>query len=63
MQDINDPDKIIEVIEDMIDTWSLKELRDFVIEDRTEYYLGENVSKAEVEQLLNDYNAFTCNKA
>tara|TARA_A100000171_G_C2032504_1_gene96508 strand:+ start:214 stop:399 length:186 start_codon:yes stop_codon:yes gene_type:complete len=55
IDDQNDPDKIIEAIEAMVNTWTLEELMDFVIEDRAEYYLGKNVSKAEVEQLLNEY--------
>tara|TARA_Y100001937_G_C6908290_1_gene236418 strand:- start:350 stop:535 length:186 start_codon:yes stop_codon:yes gene_type:complete len=51
----NNPDKVIEAVEAMIDTWTLEELMDFVIEDRAEYYLGKNVSKDEVEELINEY--------
>ena len=39
----------------MVDTWTLEQLMDFVIEDRAEYYLGKNVSKDEVEELINEY--------
>ena len=46
---------IEEAIESMVDTWTLKELRDFVIEDRTEYYLGKNVSQDELDQLMDEY--------
>ena len=48
-------DKIIEAVEAMVDTWTLEELMDFVIEDRAEYYLGKNVSKDEVEDLIINY--------
>jgi len=51
----NNPDKIVEAIEVMIDTWTLKELKDFVIEDRAEYYLGKNASEDEVELLIYEY--------
>ena len=51
----NDPDKIVDAVEAMIDTWTLEQLMDFVIEDRAEYYLGKNVSKDEVEELINEY--------
>jgi len=52
----SDPDKIVEAIEAMVDTWTLEQLTDFVIEDRAEYYLGKNVSKDEVEELINEYD-------
>ena len=45
----NNPDKIIEAVESMVDTWTLEQLKDFVIEDRAGYYLGKSVSKDEVE--------------
>ena len=48
-------DKIIEAIEAMVNTWTLEELRNFVIEDRAEYYLGKNVSEDEVEDLIINY--------
>mgnify|MGYP003114426089 CR=1 FL=1 len=48
-------DKIIEAVEAMVDTWTLEELMDFVIEDRAEYYLGKNVSEDEVENLIINY--------
>ena len=51
----NNPDKIIEAVESMVDTWTLEQLKDFVIEDRAEYYLGKSVSKDEVEELINEY--------
>lgn len=51
----NNPDKIVEAVEVMVDTWTLQDLMDFVIEDRTEYYLGKSVSKDEVEQLIYEY--------
>ena len=52
----SDPDKIVEAIEAMVDTWTLEQLTDFVIEDRAEYYLVKNVSKDEVEELINEYD-------
>ena len=52
----SDPDKIVKAIEAMVDTWTLEQLTDFVIEDRAEYYLGKNVSKDEVEDLINEYD-------
>ena len=51
----NNPDKIIEAVESMVDTWTLEQLKDFVIEDRAGYYLGKSVSKDEVEELINEY--------
>ena len=39
----------------MVDTWTLEELMDFVIEDRAEYYLGKSVSEDEIEELINQY--------
>jgi len=51
----NNPDKIIEAVEAMVDTWTLEQLKDFVIEDRAEYYLGKSVSKDEVKELINEY--------
>ena len=51
----NNPDKIIEAVESMVDTWTLEQLKDFIIEDRAEYYLGKSVSKDEVEELINEY--------
>ena len=51
----NNPDKIIEAVEAMVDTWTLEQLMDFVIEDRAEYYLGKSVSKDEVKELINEY--------
>ena len=55
----NDPDKIVEAVEAMVDTWTLEELIDFVVEDRAEYYLGKSVSKDEVEELINQYTEET----
>ena len=51
----NNPDKIVEAVEAMIDTWTLEQLMDFVTEKIAEYYLGKNVSKDEVEDLINEY--------
>jgi len=51
----NNPDKIIEAVEAMVETWTLEQLIDFVIEDRAEYYLGKSVSKNAVEELINEY--------
>jgi hypothetical protein len=51
----NNPDKIIEAVEAMVDTWTLEQLMDFVIEDRAEYYLGKSVSKDEIKELINEY--------
>lgn len=55
----NDPDKIVEAVEAMVDTWTLEELMDFVVEDRAEYYLGKSVSKDEVEELISNYTEET----
>ena len=55
----NDPDKIVKAVEAMVDTWTLEQLMDFVIEDRAEYYLGKSVSKDEVEELINNYTEET----
>ena len=52
----SDPDKIVEANKAMVDTSTLEQLTDFVIEDRAEYYLGKNVSKDEVEELINEYD-------
>ena len=52
-------DKIIEAVEAMVDTWTLEELMDFVIEDRAEYYLGKNVSEEELEELISNYTEET----
>ena len=51
----NDPDRIVEAIESMIDTWTLEELKDYVLEDRAEYYLGKNVCENEVKELISKY--------
>ena len=51
----NNPDKIIEAVEAMVDTWTLEQLMDFVIEDRAEYYLGKSVSKDEIKELINEF--------
>jgi hypothetical protein len=48
-------DEIIEAVEAMVDTWTLEQLMDFVIEDRAEYYLGKNVSEDEIKELINQY--------
>ena len=52
---MNNTDEIIEAVEAMVDTWTLEELMDFVIEDRAEYYLGKSVSEDEIEELINQY--------
>jgi hypothetical protein len=48
-------DEIIEAVEVMVDTWTLEDLRDFVIEDRAEYYLGKSVSEDEIKELISQY--------
>ena len=56
---MTDNDKIVEAVEAMVDTWTLEQLMDFVIEDRAEYYLGKSVSEDEVRELINQYGEET----
>jgi hypothetical protein len=39
----------------MVDKWTLEELKDYVLEDQAEYFLGKDVSEDEVKELVSKY--------
>jgi hypothetical protein len=55
IEEQNDPDKIVEAVESMIDKWTLEELKDYVVEDQAEYFLGSDVCEDEVKELISNY--------
>jgi ethanolamine ammonia-lyase large subunit len=55
IEEQNDPDKIVEAVESMVDKWTLEELKDYVLEDQAEYFLGKDVSEDEVKELVSKY--------
>tara|TARA_B100000424_G_scaffold265052_1_gene254166 strand:- start:906 stop:1091 length:186 start_codon:yes stop_codon:yes gene_type:complete len=48
-------DKIKIAIARMIDTWDMETLIQFAVEERIDYYTGNNVYEEEVEQLLEEW--------
>ena len=48
-------DKIKIAIKRMIDTWDMETLIQYAVEERMDYYTGNNVCEEEVEQLLEDW--------
>jgi len=48
-------DKIKIAIERMVGTWDIETLIQFAVEERVDYYTGNNVCEEEVEQLLEEW--------
>ena len=47
--------KIEKAIDNMVDTWDIDTLKQFVVEERMYYYTGDNVCEEEVEQLIKEH--------
>ena len=46
--------QILEAIENMIDAWDWNDLRQYIIEERMDYYCG-NADEDEIVMLIEDY--------
>ena len=46
--------QVLEAIENMIDAWDWNDLRQYIIEERMDYYCG-NADSYDVDMLIEDY--------
>jgi hypothetical protein len=49
-------EQITRAVEVMVDKWDLQTLIEYAVQERLDYYLGNNVDTDEIEELINDHN-------